>query len=203
MDGWTDGRTRGRRHDYNVWQLPALVRRVMSMHIWRLQQPMQTDCCPAWNGVGRQVLRGRSLKPRQKQPLTLPPLPGRPECESRLSRFSSCKASSASWATRSSEAEGPPGLRSVQRKGSARQQPSLHSILTPTGHLVSLEPSEPKHPELTPRRLSPALRLGPAAGYQTQDTQTSHSGLLDAQPRSLCEQTPICPPMFLSLCTQS
>lgn len=41
-----------------------------------------------------------------------PPLPGWPECESRLSRFSSCRASSASCATRSSEAEGPPGLGS-------------------------------------------------------------------------------------------
>lgn len=162
------------------------------------------------------MLRERSQQPRQSQPLTLPPLPGLPECESRLSRFSSCRASSASWATRSSEAVGPPELGSVQRKGSVRQQP-LHSTLhhptlhptppphsTPTspGYLVSLEPSEPRHPELAPRRPSFALHLDPAAGHQTQDTQTSHSDPLDAQLRSLSvDKPPSAQPMFLSLWT--
>lgn len=134
-------------------------------------------------GVGRPVLRERSLQPRQDQPLTLPPLPGRPECESRLSLFSSCRASSASWATRSSEAEGPPELGSVQRRGSVRQQSPLHTTpahhpctsplhftSAPPGHLVSTEPSEPRHPELAPSRPSPVPCLHPAARHQIQDT---------------------------------
>lgn len=50
--------------------------------------------------------------PLTAQAMALPALPGQPEWERRLSRFSSRRASRASWATRSSTA-GPPALRSA------------------------------------------------------------------------------------------
>lgn len=46
----------------------------------------------------------------------LPPLPGRPQWERRLSRFSSCRASRASWATLSSTVMGPPGPGSAAER---------------------------------------------------------------------------------------
>lgn len=38
---------------------------VMSVYTRELQQDMQTDCCVAQNGVGRTILREKSLQPRR------------------------------------------------------------------------------------------------------------------------------------------
>lgn len=57
-------------------------------------------------------------------PVALPPLPGRPQWERRLSRFSSCRASRASWATRSSVVAGPPGPGSAAKEIRRRGGPS-------------------------------------------------------------------------------
>lgn len=57
--------------------------------------------------------------------VALPPLPSRLQWERRLSRFSSCRASRASWATRSSMVAGPPGLGSEAREESEEAAPAL------------------------------------------------------------------------------
>lgn len=55
----------------------------------------------------------------------LPLLPGRTAWARRLSRFSSSRASRASWATRSSTVAGPPGLGSVAEKRISRDAASV------------------------------------------------------------------------------
>lgn len=91
-------------------------------------------------------------------------------------------------------------------KGSVRQQsllhlnlhvtPARHPGLTPAFHPCTTgTPGEnrtfkPRHPELAPSRHSPVQCLHPVTRHQRQDTYTSHSGLLDDKPRSLCLPSP-------------
>lgn len=67
----------------------------------------------------------RGPAPARSRPGRLPPLPGLTPWERRLSRFSSFRASRASWATRSSAVAGPPGLGSAAKRAVSRDVASV------------------------------------------------------------------------------
>lgn len=103
----------------------------------------------------------------------LPPLPGRTPWERRLSRFSSFRASRASWATRSSAVAGPPGLGSAAKRTVSRNAASVPDPGSPAsesstsgatrvlsvlrGHCRATGDPPPRSPSSSPR-LHPSHR---------------------------------------------
>lgn len=133
--------------------------------------------------------------PRPRPPPALPALPGRPEWERRLSRFSSCRASRASWATRSSTVAGPPGLGSTaERRVSRGGNPSpLPEDPRPQPTCCPGHHGEPSTARATRTLVRPQY-LCPSHVHQTQGAQTTRIQVSWSPACVLCPRTALCQP---------
>lgn len=141
--------------------------------------------CPGQNSVLSACSLGAGLQgphpctaaPARARPRPLPPLPVLTEWERRLSRFSSCRASRASWATRSSTVAGPPRLgsaaeRTVSRASGTGPLAVQDLVGSPVlqGHRQAAPPQGRGRAMGEP---TPPHTWSPAAGHQPQCTPVS------------------------------